>query len=111
MVLVNDNLLDPADIMSCDDLKCVLRRGFVPTQAQRNRMTEEQYRQLLLQTVKDHLPLPGKPPRKRVLDENEVALPNIEEDVEDLVNDFIDNEDDDDWEEDIRFDQRDEHSY
>ena len=49
MVLVNDNLLDPADIMSCDDLKCVLRRGFVPTQAQRNRMTEEQYRQLLLQ--------------------------------------------------------------
>ncbi|XP_074616900.1 E3 ubiquitin-protein ligase RNF31-like isoform X2 [Acropora palmata] len=111
VVLVNDNLLDPADIMSCDDLKCVLRRGFVPTQAQRNRMTEEQYRQLLLQTVKDHLPLPGKPPRKRVLDENEVALPNIEEDVEDLVNDFIDIVDDDDWEEDIRFDQRDEHSY
>ena len=31
--------------------------------------------------------------------------------MEDLVNDFIDNEDDDDWEEDIRFDQRDEHSY
>lgn len=49
VVLVNDNLLDPADIMSCDDLKCVLRRGFVPTPAQRNRMTEEQYRQLLLQ--------------------------------------------------------------
>lgn len=111
VVLVNDNLLDPADIMSCDDLKCVLRRGFVPTPAQRNRMTEEQYRQLLLQTVKDYLPLPGKPPRKRILDENEVALPNIEEDVEDLENDFMYDEDDDDWEEDIRFDQRDEHSY
>ena len=31
--------------------------------------------------------------------------------MEDLVNDFIDIVDDDDWEEDIRFDQRDEHSY
>lgn len=40
-----------------------------------------------------------------------MALPNIEEDVEDLENDFMYNEDDDDWEEDIRFDQRDEHSY
>ena len=49
MVLVNDNLLDPADIMSCDDLKCVLRRGFVPIPGPRNRMTEEQYRQILLQ--------------------------------------------------------------
>lgn len=66
---------------------------------------------LPFQTVKDHLPLPGKPPRKRVLDENEVALPNIEEDVEDVDNDFMYNEDDDDWEEDIRFDQRDEQSY
>ena len=49
MVLVNDNLLDPADIMSCDDLKGVLRRGFVPIPAQRKRVKEEQYRQLLLQ--------------------------------------------------------------
>lgn len=40
-----------------------------------------------------------------------MALPNIEEDVEDVDNDFMYNEDDDDWEEDIRFDQRDEHSY
>lgn len=40
-----------------------------------------------------------------------MALPNIEEDVEDLENDFMYDEDDDDWEEDIRFDQRDEHSY
>ena len=31
--------------------------------------------------------------------------------MEDVDNDFMYNEDDDDWEEDIRFDQRDEQSY
>lgn len=31
-------------------------------------------------------------------------MPNIEEDVEDVGNDFMDNEDDDDWEEDFQLD-------
>ena len=56
MNLVNDNLLDPADIMSGDDLKRVLQRGFVnpPKQRKRlNRMNDQQYQQLLLQVSKN----------------------------------------------------------
>ena len=56
MNLVNDNLLDPADIMSGDDLKRVLQRGFVnpPKKRKRlNRMNDQQYRQLLLQVSKN----------------------------------------------------------
>ena len=49
IVLVNDNLMDPADIMSSNDLIRVLERGFVPPPVKTNRMTDEQYRQLLLQ--------------------------------------------------------------
>ena len=48
VVLVNDNLLDPADIMSSDDLRRVLERGFVQPPPQ-NRMNDGQYKQLLLQ--------------------------------------------------------------
>lgn len=48
VVLVNDNLLDPADIMSSDDLKRVLERGFVDPPGRTNRMNDEQYKQLLL---------------------------------------------------------------
>ena len=47
MVLVNNNLLDPADIMSSEDLGHVLRRGYVP-QPPRNRMNDDQYHELLL---------------------------------------------------------------
>jgi len=49
VVLVNDNLLDPADIMSSDDLKRVLERGFVDPPVKPNRMNDAQYKQLLLQ--------------------------------------------------------------
>ena len=48
VVLVNDNLLDPADIMSSDDLRRVLERGFVQPPP-KNRMNDGQYEQLLLQ--------------------------------------------------------------
>ena len=72
--LVNDNLLDPADIMSGDDLKRVLKRGFVNPPEKPKRINDEQYRQLLLQTVKEHLPLPRKPPRKRILDDDDELL-------------------------------------
>ena len=51
--LVNDNLLDPADIMSGDDLKRVLQRGFVDPPEKPNRMNDQQYRQLLLQVSKN----------------------------------------------------------
>ena len=51
--LVNDNLLDPADIMSGDDLKRVLQRGFVNPPEKPNRMNDQQYRQLLLQVSKN----------------------------------------------------------
>ena len=53
MNLVNDNLLDPADIMSGDDLKRVLQRGFVNPPEKPNRMNDQQYRQLLLQVSKN----------------------------------------------------------
>ena len=49
VVLVNDNLLDPADIMSPEDLGHVLRRGFKETPQKQPRMRENQYQQLLLQ--------------------------------------------------------------
>ena len=49
MVLVNDNLLDPADIMLSDDLKRVLERGYVDPPVKPNRMNDQQYKQLLLQ--------------------------------------------------------------
>lgn len=48
VVLVNDNLLDPADIMSSADLTRVLQRGFVNPPAKPNRMNDDNYRQLLL---------------------------------------------------------------
>ena len=48
MVLVNNNLLDPADIMSSEDLGHVLRRGYVPPPP-RNRTNDNQYHELLLQ--------------------------------------------------------------
>lgn len=51
--LVNDNLLDPADIMTGDDLKRVLQRGFVNPPEKPNRMNDQQYRQLLLQVSKN----------------------------------------------------------
>ena len=51
--LVNDNLLDPADIMTGDDLKRVLERGFVNPPEKPNRMNDQQYRQLLLQVSKN----------------------------------------------------------
>ena len=51
--LVNDNLLDPADIMTGDDLKRVLQRGFVNLPEKPNRMNDQQYRQLLLQVSKN----------------------------------------------------------
>lgn len=51
--LVNDNLLDPADIMTGDDLKRVLQRGFVDPPEKPNRMNDQQYRQLLLQVSKN----------------------------------------------------------
>ena len=47
MVLVNNNLLDPADIMSSEDLGHVLRRGYVPPPP-RNRTNDNQYHELLL---------------------------------------------------------------
>ena len=53
MNLVNDNLLDPADIMSGDVLKRVLQRGFVNPPEKPNRMSVEQYRQLLLQVSRN----------------------------------------------------------
>ena len=53
MNLVNDNLLDPADIMSGGDLKRVLQRGFVNPPEKPNRMSVEQYRQLLLQVSRN----------------------------------------------------------
>ena len=53
MNLVNDNLLDPADIMSVDDLKLVLQRGFVNPPEKHNRMNDQQYGQLLLQVSKN----------------------------------------------------------
>ena len=53
--LVNDNLLDPADIMSGDDLKLVLQRGFVNPPEKPNRMNDQQYRQLLLQVSKNFI--------------------------------------------------------
>lgn len=53
MNLVNDNLLDPADIMSGDDLKRVLQRGFVNPPEKPNRMNHQQYGQLLLQVSKN----------------------------------------------------------
>lgn len=49
VVLVNDNLLDPADIMSSEDLGHVLRRGYVEKPQKPNRMNGDQYHQLLLQ--------------------------------------------------------------
>ena len=48
VVLVNDNLLDPADIMSPADLTRVLERGFVNPPVEPNGMNDQQYRQLLL---------------------------------------------------------------
>ena len=51
--LVNDNLLDPADIMTGDDLKRVLQRGFFNPPEKPNRMNDQQYRQLLLQVSKN----------------------------------------------------------
>lgn len=47
--LVNDNLLDPADVMPGNDLKLVLQRGFVNPPEKPYRLNDEQYRQLLLQ--------------------------------------------------------------
>ena len=49
VVLVNDNLLDPADIMSSEDLGHVLRRGYVEQPQKPNRMKNNEYHQLLLQ--------------------------------------------------------------
>ena len=49
MVLVNDHLLDPADIMSSDDLGHVLRRGFKEKPPKPHRMRDNEYHQLLLQ--------------------------------------------------------------
>lgn len=49
VVLVNDNLLDPADIMSSADLGHVLRRGYVEQPPRPNRIQDDQYHQLLLQ--------------------------------------------------------------
>jgi len=48
VVLVNNNLLDPADIMSSEDLGHVLRRGYVEQPPRPNRMSENQYHELLL---------------------------------------------------------------
>lgn len=86
IVLVNDNLMDPADIMSSNDLIRVLERGFVPPPVKTNRMTDEQYRQLLLQTVKEKLPLPAKSPRKRILDDEDdiQVVQNISDEDVDL---------------------------
>ena len=53
--LVNDNLLDPADIMTGDVLKRVLQRGFVNPPEKPNRMNDQQYRQLLLQVSKNFI--------------------------------------------------------
>ena len=48
MVLVNNNLLDPADIMSTEDLGHVLRRGYVQQPPKPSRMNDNQYHELLL---------------------------------------------------------------
>lgn len=106
VVLVNDNLLDPADIMSSEDLGHVLRRGFKETPQKQPRMRDNQYQQLLLQTVKNEIALPPKPPRKRILDdEQEVpVVQNVEEEEEDereedeiFPSDDDDDHDDDRW--------------
>ena len=49
MVLVNNNFLDPADIMSSEDLGQVLRRGYVQQPPKPNRMNANQYHELLFQ--------------------------------------------------------------
>ena len=49
MVLVNNNLLDPADIMSSEDLGHVLRRGYVQQPERPHRLNANQYHELLLQ--------------------------------------------------------------
>lgn len=48
VVLVNNKLLDPADIMSSEDLGHVLRRGYVQQPPKPNRMNANQYHELLL---------------------------------------------------------------
>ena len=53
MNLVNDNLIDPAGIMSGDDLKRVLQRGFVNPPKKPKRINDKQYRQLLLQVSRN----------------------------------------------------------
>lgn len=95
VVLVNNNLLDPADIMLTEDLGHVLRRGYVQQPPKPHRMNADQYHELLLQTVKEQLPLPPKPPRKRILDDDEeVALRQHFEEIEEDVDDDDDDNDD-----------------
>ena len=48
VVLVNDNLIDPADIMSSEDLKIVLRREELEPPEEEIGMTNDQYHMLLL---------------------------------------------------------------
>ena len=48
MELINDNLIDPANVMDVDELKAVLQREYIAVPQQERGETDDNYKQKLL---------------------------------------------------------------
>ncbi|XP_048577169.1 E3 ubiquitin-protein ligase RNF31 isoform X2 [Nematostella vectensis] len=71
---VNANLIDPVSIMTSDQLKLALEREDQAVPQKKETENNKNFRARLVQLVKTQIPLPRKPPRRRVLDIEEEPL-------------------------------------